>query len=246
MAILLIVACGALGFLLGGVLNRVIARAPLGAPLFGSHPQPDASPGRRSPLVTLATGLLFAFLMGLHGPSLRLVVAAFHTCVLLVVLVIDLERLLIPDVIILPATALALGLSLIESLLGSPVPPSGALFWSLQEAQVVSPAVADLLARLLGGASSYLVMALLRLVASRRGSEEAVGLGDAKLAAYCGVITGWPGALWVLLGASVLGSLTAAALLLSRRARRGTAMPYGPFFAVAAYVVMILQGWHSG
>ena len=71
----------------------------------------------------------------------------------------------------------------------------------------------------------------------------AMGWGDVKAAAAVGVALGWLG--WIAVyGAVLLGFVLAAvyamALLVSRRAGRGTQMPFGPFLVAGALLVVAL------
>ncbi len=61
-----------------------------------------------------------------------------------------------------------------------------------------------------------------------------MGMGDAKLAAAIALASGPALALVTLWIAFVLGGLAGVALLLLRRAGRGSAIPFGPFLALAA------------
>lgn len=65
----------------------------------------------------------------------------------------------------------------------------------------------------------------------------ALGLGDAKLAGTLATFlawVGWPALLAGLYAAFVLGGLVALALLVTRRATRRTALPFGPFLLAGA------------
>lgn len=71
-----------------------------------------------------------------------------------------------------------------------------------------------------------------------------VGGGDVKLAAVIGLHLGWLGWGSVLVGTVagfVLGGLFAAGMLLSRRADRRTAVAFGPWMIVGAWVAIALH-----
>ena len=64
-----------------------------------------------------------------------------------------------------------------------------------------------------------------------------LGMGDVKLAALLGLLLGWFGWYYVLLGvlaAFLLGGLVAAGLILTRRAGRHTAVAFGPWLVAGA------------
>lgn len=94
------------------------------------------------------------------------------------------------------------------------------------------------LSAVLGGLG-YAAALLVLHVISRGG----LGMGDVKLAAGLGVYTGVAGPPVVLaaaLGAILLGGVTAAVLVLARRATRRTALPFGPPMVVAAAAALAL------
>ncbi|OJW01376.1 MAG: hypothetical protein BGO47_12955 [Microbacterium sp. 67-17] len=80
-------------------------------------------------------------------------------------------------------------------------------------------------------------------LALRMFSAGGVGGGDIKLAAVIGLYLGWLGWGSVLVGTLagfVLGGLCAAAMLLIRRAKRRTAIPFGPWMIAGAWVAITL------
>src|SRR5699024_246314 len=69
-----------------------------------------------------------------------------------------------------------------------------------------------------------------------------LGMGDVKLAALLGLLLGWFGWYYVLLGvlaAFLLGGLVAAGLILTRRAGRHTADAVGPELVGATSSVLV-------
>ncbi|WP_432039676.1 prepilin peptidase [Streptomyces cucumeris] len=97
---------------------------------------------------------------------------------------------------------------------------------------------------LLGGAvlgGAYLVLFLI--------SPSGMGFGDVKLALTLGIALGWYGWDVLLMGALaglLLGSLAAAALVMTRRARRGTAMAFGPCMILGACAGLVLGALGAG
>ena len=91
------------------------------------------------------------------------------------------------------------------------------------------------LAGIEGGALGLAVMFVIFLVLP------GFGFGDVKLAALIGLIVGVGGVLPALLTGAVLGGIGAAFLLLTRRAKAGTAIAYGPYLAGGAVVEMLLR-----
>ena len=174
-----------------------------------------ASIGVRVLWVELATGVLFAWTASRVSLSdwrglLHLVVVSAYFAVLIAVTVTDLEHGLILDKVIYPAIALAL----IEILLAGPQ------MWP---------------SRVLGGAVGAGVIALIIWL-----SSEGMGWGDAKLAGFIGLITGWPGVGFALFLAFVVGGLVAGVLLATGRKRRGQTVALGPFLAAGGAVLLLV------
>jgi leader peptidase (prepilin peptidase)/N-methyltransferase len=65
--------------------------------------------------------------------------------------------------------------------------------------------------------------------------REAMGLGDVKLMAVIGAFLGWPGVVFSIAAASVLGTAIGASLLFLRRSR-STQIPFGPYLALGAII----------
>ena len=133
---------GLVGMVVGSFLNVVIDRLPRGESLLFPSSRCDAC-GRglstrdllpvlsylmlrgkcrycsvpiswRLPLVELLTGGLFAFLGWRLGPGLELISALVYVALFVPIFFIDLREGIIPDVIVFPGMALALGLALLE------------------------------------------------------------------------------------------------------------------------------------
>jgi leader peptidase (prepilin peptidase)/N-methyltransferase len=72
-----------------------------------------------------------------------------------------------------------------------------------------------------------------------------MGMGDVKLAGVLGLFLGWLGwdALAVgALAAFILGGLFGVALIVARRARSKTAIPFGPWMLVGAWIGILAGG----
>ena len=133
---------GLVGMVVGSFLNVVIDRLPRGESLLFPSSRCDACGRRlstrdllpvlsylmlrgkcrycsvpiswRLPLVELLTGGLFAFLGWRLGPGLELISALVYVALFVPIFFIDLREGIIPDVIVFPGMALALGLALLE------------------------------------------------------------------------------------------------------------------------------------
>jgi leader peptidase (prepilin peptidase)/N-methyltransferase len=81
--------------------------------------------------------------------------------------------------------------------------------------------------------AAFLALALLR--------PADLGLGDVKLAGVLGLVLGWQGWGFVLVGAFLgflFGGLTGVGLMLVRRAGRRSSIPFGPFMLLGALVAV--------
>lgn len=71
---------------------------------------------------------------------------------------------------------------------------------------------------------------------------QGMGWGDVKLAGVCGMYLGWLGVDAWIVGtflAFVIGAGYGMALVLARRAGRGTAIPFGPFMLAGVFVAVL-------
>lgn len=108
----------------------------------------------------------------------------------------------------------------------------------LAGAAVTGGGIDALLRSLLAALALFAAYLALRML-----SAGGVGGGDIKLAAVIGLYLGWLGWGSVLVGTLagfVLGGLFAAAMLLIRRAKRRTAIPFGPWMIAGAWVAITL------
>ena len=185
--------------------------------------------------VEVGNAALFALLAWKIGPVAPLLIYTLYGCLLLVIVVIDLEHQLILNVVILPAIALALLMIPLRRILGDTPWAHTALLatwvpisWGLTMGQVAA------LSQMLGGAIAFAIFFLIWLV-----SPQGMGDGDVRLALFSGLITGFPGALIAVLASFVLGGVTAVLLLLARRVDRKTAIPFAPFLVITTTAALL-------
>jgi len=175
----------------------------------------------RLPIVEGITGLLFTLLYWKFGLGLELAISLIYACWLTVIFVIDLENQLVLDKVIYPGMALALIFS---------------LFWPGLE--VISllggGALSKVVSSLAGGALGLIAMALPFII--YRGG---MGMGDIKLAALVGLMTGYPLVIVALLLSVITGGLVGAILLASKIKNRKDPIPFAPFLATSAMVTLL-------
>ncbi len=169
------------------------------------------------PLLTAA--LLAAFGFQFAGDWGLLAIKSLWVAVLVQVIFFDAEHKLILDKVMFPSMAAAIGLSLLTPYLG------------LKES-------------LLTGIGAGLIFLLLALIGSLLFGADALGFGDVKLVAFLGLIIGVHRA--AIVSALFLGVLFAGVisllLILSRLRTMKDAIPYGPFLAAGALVVLFELG----
>lgn len=197
--------------------------------------------GARIPLrvlgVEIGTALLFALLWWLFGPTWTLAVNTVFACILLVIMVIDLEHKLVPNVIILPATLLALLLVPLRSLVIRPPFAQYAVLFPLLHLRGVEQVTLQqvgMLSQVVGGVLAFAVFLVIWLVA-----PQGMGAGDVKLAAFVGLVTAFPMSLVAVFGSFILGGVVGLALIASGLAGRKTTIPFAPFLVVTTFVVMV-------
>lgn len=128
---------------------------------------------------------------------------------------IDVEHMLLPDVLTLPLLLAGLGAALV-----------------LDRDDIADHA--------LGAVAGYLAFRAVGAAYRAWRGRTGLGSGDAKLLAAAGAWLGWQALPWVVLEASVAGIAAALiARLLGRRVGATTALPFGPFIAVAVWLVWL-------
>lgn len=245
---------GVLGLAVGSFLNVVIHRVPRNESLLrpGSHCPHCGTAIRawqnvpvlswlvlrgrcghcrapisvRYPLVELATALLFVAVTARFGFTAALPAYLYLAATAVALSMIDIDVRRLPNAIVLPSYPVA-------ALLLAPAAVIGA-----DPGPVIRAGLA--MTVLFAG---YLALAVL--------VPGGMGYGDVKLAGLLGLYLGWLGWNAVVVGtflAFVIGGLIGAVLLLTRRAGRRTAIPFGPSMltgaGLAVFVAGPLAGWY--
>lgn len=166
------------------------------------------------PLVELACGLLSAIVAWRFGFSPALAPALLLTWALIALAGIDLHHRLLPDDITLPMLWLGLFLSLF-GLFSTPVDS------------------------IIGAMAGYLSLWSLYHLFLLLTGKEGMGYGDFKLFALFGAWFGWQALPLVLVLSSLVGSLVAIGMLLTRRITRDVPIPFGPYLAGAGWLAMV-------
>jgi leader peptidase (prepilin peptidase)/N-methyltransferase len=244
--VILVTFAGLFGLAIGSFLNVVVWRLPRGESL--AKP-PSACPncgheirardnvpvlgwlilrGRcrdcgepispRYPIVEAFTGLAFAGIalaVGIEAPAVWALPAYLYLAAISIALVlIDLDHHRLPDRIVLPSIGVGAVLLALAS-------------WASGDWEA-------LLRAGIGGAGLYALYYVIRFIQPR-----GMGGGDVKLAAVLGLYLGWLGWGPLAVGAFaafLLGGVYAIVLLITRRARRTTPIPFGPWMIAGAWL----------
>ncbi len=174
----------------------------------------------RYPLVELATGVLSAAVAWRFGFGWDGGLALLLTWTLVALTGIDLDTQFLPDSLTLPLLWLGL---LAAAYLG----------------RGAASVPVDLKSAVLGAAFGYFslwsVYHLFRLATGKEG----MGYGDFKLYAALGAWLGWQMLLPVILLAAASGAVLGILLIVLRRHAREVPIPFGPYLAIAGWLVMM-------
>ncbi len=205
-----------LGLLVGSLLNIVVQRLPRMMHLAAQEPLPERGAGIawRYPAVGLASSIVAGWLVWHFGSGAAGAAALVFGFALITLGAIDAETGLLPDDITLPL----LWCGLMVNLRGLFVPLADAV---------------------LGAAAGYLVLWLIYQACRIATGKEAIGYGDFKLLAALGAWLGWTMLPLALLLASIAGALAGASLKLTGRSGPGDLLPFGPYLAAAAVIVLM-------
>ena len=171
----------------------------------------------RYPAVELFTAVTTVHLLWHFGIGWPLLAALILLWSLIALTVIDIDHQLLPDSITLPL----LWLGLLANLFG--------LFTSLESAVI-------------GAIVGYLGFWAIYQIHFRLTGREGLGYGDFKLLAALGAWLGWEMLPLVVLVSSLTGTIVAVLLMVVRRFDRQTPVSFGPFLAVAGWVVLLWGG----
>jgi leader peptidase (prepilin peptidase)/N-methyltransferase len=235
-----IFAAFVVGILVGGVINQLGSDLPrreaptephcpycgeqrrwwqrLGvtAHLLGAArcPSCGASIGLRQPLIEIGLGVAFSYLWLTLGPSIKLLFYALYSAIFALILITDMERRLILNVVTYPAIMLGFVASFL-------VP--GVTWWSA----------------LMGGAIGLTFFFLVAVVGHAAFGSGAMGAGDVKLALFVGLVTGYPLVIEAIVLTILIGAAVSLVLLVTRVRSLSDYVPYGPFLIAGAMITLL-------
>jgi len=164
------------------------------------------------PLVELATGFLWAWMVWRFGPTLLALKGALFTTILLGIAMTDAREYLIPD----------------EFSVGGMV--LGLLFAAIGGS-------AALLHGIVGAAAGFTLLWIVGKGGTWLFKEEAMGGGDIKMMAMVGAFVGWQGVLLTVFLGALAGTIIFLPLKLSGRDKL---VPFGVFLAIGAAITYLV------
>ena len=232
-----------LGFLVGGLVNQLGSDLPARRKLTRPHcpycgqdrprwqwlalpayligrarcPNCDAPVRLRHPLVEIGMAVAYGYLWIILGPSIKLIFYLIYAAIFALILVTDMERKLILNVVTFPAIILAI----VASFLLPDILPKTALA---------------------GGAVGFFTFLFLVVIGKIIFGSGALGEGDITLATFIGLITGFPLIIETLVLTTLIGAGISLILLITRVRTLRDHIPYGPFLIIGA-VITLLWGY---
>jgi len=186
----------------------------------------------RYPLVELANALFYLALFLHTGPTIGFPLVAAIVSLTIVLIYVDAEIQILPDVIDLPGIAVGIAIGALGL---------GASYTTL----ILSSSLVDALLGALFGASVLLAIIGIYWLVRRL---EGMGQGDVKMLAMIGATLGWRSIPGVLLLASIAGALIGVPLALRSGRGMQLPLPFGVFLGLAALAVLFfgptLSSWY--
>lgn len=182
--------------------------------LKGKCSQCHTAISARYPLVELLTGLLSLAVAINFGVTWQCIAALALTWSLVALTFIDIDRMLLPDSIVLPMLWLGILLNL------------GGLF-------------SDINSSVIGAVAGYLSLWSVYWAFKLITSKEGMGYGDFKLFALFGAWFGWQYLPMTILLSSVAGAIIGITILAIKGQDKNIPIPFGPYLAIAGWVTLM-------
>ncbi len=164
-------------------------------------------------VVELLTGFLFALAYWYYGISWSLLEALIFSWMLVVCSFIDFDHMILPDEFTLSG--------IVIGLLGAALNPDREFMEAL-------------IGVLIGGGFLW----FLAFVYYQLTKKDGLGGGDIKLLAWIGAILGWKAIPFVITTSAIVGSFVGIYFALQSKQGLKTAIPFGPYLALAALIYM--------
>ena len=191
----------------------------------------------RYPVIEALAGLLVAALCYREGLTVAWLAGSWLILSVIILVPIDLQHGILPDLVTLPGIAMGLVFSLALGMAGFNAALWGAVVGAMVPFSVRLLYMAYVRARSALGRTPVAEPDL-PLETSDQEDErrEGMGLGDVKMLAMVGAFLGVGKVLLTMLLGSVIGSLYVVPLVLLGRQSMKTSVPFGPFLGIAALI----------
>jgi leader peptidase (prepilin peptidase)/N-methyltransferase len=172
------------------------------------------------PTIELIAGIVLPLTLYLFGFGLKFFQTFIFLYLLIPLFMIDLRHRLVPDKITIPGIVIGFGFSFFL--------PDMEWYTSL-------------IGIVVGG----LILLIVSLVGKWVFKKEAMGMGDVLIFMLVGAFVGWRGVILTLLIASLLGSIIGS-IVVMRRQKKDTTIPFGPFITVASVITFFFGDYLIG
>jgi leader peptidase (prepilin peptidase)/N-methyltransferase len=181
------------------------------------------------PLIELLTGALFALLYVRFGLVWPLPAYMALAALLIAISVIDLKHMEIPNGLVI--AGLAVGIAQLAASFFAP----GFEAWH---------------SYVIGFFAGGLPLLLIALFCTYVLKKDAMGGGDIKLMAFCGLIIGWKLVITAYLIGIIAGAAVGVLLMALNKKKRGDAIPFGPFLSLGVMLSVFfgysIIDWYMG
>ena len=168
----------------------------------------------RYPLIELLSAILAAVCAWHFGFSLAAFAAMLLTWALISLAMIDYDTQFLPDQITMPFLWTGLILNLNNTFI-------------------------DIESAIIGAVAGYLILWSVHQGFKLVTKKEGMGYGDFKLLALFGAWMGWQHLPAIIIFSSLVGSIIGITLILLKRHQREIPIPFGPYLAIAGWIVLI-------
>ena len=168
----------------------------------------------RYPLIELVSALSAVIVAYYFGVSYQAMFAICLTWALIALSMIDFDHQLLPDDITLPLLWLGIIINIFSTFTDIESSVLGAIF---------------------GYVSLWSVYIIFKIVTGKEG----MGHGDFKLLAVLGAWFGWQSLPLIIILSSLVGAVVGISLMLFKSHDRNTAIPFGPYLAIAGWISML-------
>ena len=168
----------------------------------------------RYPLVEFVSAIAVTIVAFYFGVSLQTFFAICLTWALITLSMIDFDHQLLPDDITLPFLWLGIIINLFN---------------------VFTDIESSILGAIFGYGILWIVYITFKLITGKEG----MGHGDFKLLAMLGAWFGWQSLPLIIILSSVVGATVGISLMIFKSHNRTSAIPFGPYLAIAAWISML-------